>query len=242
MTTENQTPATETTATNAAPAATPPAAADTSPATATADTVAAPAKEDQLLFPSKKDDAPIKDEAKPADVKPEDKKDGEKPADEKPIEYTDFALPEEFQIPPELKEEFTTIARENKIPQESAQKFIDMHIKQVNKYQEKFEEIKQDWRKETEALPFMQGKERDASIGSINDAVRKFSGDPETFEGVKDALVMFGLGNNPHMTKFLHNVALATKEDNIGGGAGSGGGKMAVEDVLFGPQRFNQQK
>ncbi len=53
-----------------------------------------------------------------------------------PISYTDFTLPEGVTLQDEALDGFKTLASESGIPQEAAQKMLDMYVKDVKAIQE----------------------------------------------------------------------------------------------------------
>lgn len=117
---------------------------------------------------------------------------------------------------------FTDFAREHELSQEGAQKLVDLHAATISEaaaqQQEKWDEIKEDWRKETIADKTLHDEEgkADAAIAASRKAVEKIGGQP-----LMDALDLTGAGNHPAVVAAFHKISKALAEDQFIFGSGS---------------------
>nr|BDD45121.1 hypothetical protein 10 [bacterium] len=140
---------------------------------------------------------------------------GEKDGKAETVEYEEFTLPEGFEVDEAAMGKFKEFAQGKNLSQEDAQALVNMYTDLLQKEQDNLLNEIDGWKKEVEADQELGGNNLKATVKACNDVVRKFGG-----EELKDQLKQFGLGNNIHMVRFLHNIAKATKEDDIAGSTG----------------------
>jgi hypothetical protein len=133
-----------------------------------------------------------------------------KPGEEtKPIEYTDFKVPEGVQLDAEKVGEFKTIASQLGIPQEGAQKLMDLYaneIKQVAEApQRAWNDLQTKWRDEVKNDPVIGGANLDKNLATTKAGLKALLG----ADAVKffDALSMTGAGSNPDIVRGLMKAA-----------------------------------
>lgn len=193
-------------------------------------------------------DAKGKDAEKPAeaeaparDAKPEEKvaekpaekaAEAEKPGEEKPV--AEVAAPTEpivydFKLPEFIKSDdpaigaYTELLREQNVPAEVGQKFLDMHADALKSYDaaktqqqyDVFNQTKADWEKQAMADEEIGGsghltamgaiaRVRDLTVSSAAPGSAKYNADAAEFENF---LAVTGAGSHPAFLRMLHNQA-----------------------------------
>lgn len=158
-------------------------------------------------------------DTKPADQKATDEK-GEKgegdkkPEADKPIEYAAFTLPEGVQVDEKALGEFTAISQEAKVPQEVAQKYVDLYAGKLKAATEAiyqgWHDTQSKWVKEINEDPEVGGdKLKDAT----SNAARALDHPALKIPGLREALIFTGAGNHPAVLKFFARVGKAVSAD-----------------------------
>ena len=131
-----------------------------------------------------------------------------------PEAYTDFTLPEGMDMDVGTLDAFKGLAKELNIPQEAAQKLIDLQTtlvaKQADAYQQAVVAQGQKWAAEVKSDPELGGENYDKSVASAIKVIQSF-GDPALTELLNDS----GLGNHPALFKFCHRISAAISEDKF---------------------------
>ena len=151
------------------------------------------------------------------DTKVEDSNADKTKEEVKTVEYTDFKLPEGFEVDAEALTNFKGLAKEMGISQENAQKLVDMQASLMSKQNEAntkaWEKMQNDWRSSAMADKEYGGQTVKENIGVAKKALDKF-GSPE----LKQALEVTGMGNHPEFIRLLYRVGKTLKEDKMAGG------------------------
>jgi hypothetical protein len=175
--------------------------------------------------PTKPADA--KTEAKPAEVKPEEAKPAE-PVKPEPVEYK-YALPETIKLDDARKGELHAALDEFRAnPAEGAQRLLDMHAAQMQRFAETtlenqhkaFADTRKGWRTEVLADPEIGGaghqtamgaiaRARDAIVSSAKPGTAQHASDLKAFS---DFLTITGAGDHPAFLRLLHNAARYSDE------------------------------
>lgn len=149
-----------------------------------------------------------------------------------PVEYTDFAVPEGMEMDAEVLTSFKGIASELGIPQEAAQKLIDLQASMETKRSAAAEQAqaaqKQQWADQVKADPELGGANFNKTVETAVKAIEQH-GTPE----LRDLLSETGLGNHPLMVQFCHRIGKAMSEDNLVMG-GSQATKLSPEEIMYG--------
>lgn len=166
-----------------------------------------------------------------ADGKPE----GEKPAEEKPIEYTDFTLPDGMKPDETILGQFKEMAQSANLPQEQAQKLVDMASAIVKKSEEAtynlWKETNERWTNEVKSDSELGGQKFDNMRSTINKAIKQnFDGAGE--KKLREALTMTGAANNPEILRLLHRLSSKVTEGKFVPGQPPSGSKSAA-DILY---------
>ena len=203
-----------------APAGGAPAAA---PAPVAAPAAAAPAADGLTPPPSLLND--------PAPEVPTDPKPADAPAEpDKPIEYTEFKLPEGAEVNAEKLGEFTKIAQEAKLPQEVAQKMVDLYSSELKAIQEApmraWTEMQTKWQNEVRNDPEIGGANLDKNLAATKTGLKNLLG--EGADKLFEALNFTGAGNNPEIIRGLFKAAQShAPASPVSGRPASIGGKTA---------------
>lgn len=149
-----------------------------------------------------------------ADAAAAAKKDDEgKPAGA-PEAYTDFTLPEGVSMDADTLDAFKGLAKELNIPQEAAQKLVDLQTqlatKQVEELQAAVVAQSQKWAADVRNDPELGGENYEKSVASAVKVIQAF-GDPALTELLNES----GLGNHPALFKFCHRISAAISEDKF---------------------------
>lgn len=189
----------------------------------------------------------------PADPSTETKKDGEAdstdgqgqdkdkgdPEGEKPIEYADFQLPENMEMDKGMLDEFKTLAQGAKIPQEQAQKFVDMGTKIAQTtaenlqafWAESYAKKVESWHSARAADTEIGGTEeaQTAALSAAASVVRAVGG-----ESLLKALDETGAGNHPEVIRAFYRLRQVVGPDGalVLGNQGGSSPKTAAQ-VLY---------
>lgn len=148
-----------------------------------------------------------------------------------PVEYTDFAVPDGMEMDAEVLTNFKGIAKELGIPQEAAQKLIDLQASLETKRSAAAEQAqaaqKQQWADQVKADPELGGANFDKTVETAIKAVEKY-GTPE----LRDLLSETGMGNHPLMVKFCHAIGKALSEDGLVMGGTQSAREMSIVDAF----------
>lgn len=151
---------------------------------------------------------------KEADAAAAAKKDDEGKPTGAPEAYTDFTVPEGIEMDGDTLDAFKGLAKELNIPQEAAQKLVDLQTKlaakQVEDLQSAVVAQSQKWAAEVKNDPELGGENYDKSVASAIKVIQAF-GDPALTELLNDS----GLGNHPALFKFCHRISAAISEDKF---------------------------
>lgn len=156
--------------------------------------------------------------------------DGGKPAgsgDQAPGEYK-FTAPDGVTLDEARLGEFTTIAKELKLPQDSAQKLVDIAVRMQQSAAEAAVQQASDWAEEVKADKDLGGDKLAESTAVAMKAIEL--GPP----GLKDLLNNTGLGNHPLLFKWAHAVGKALSEDKPPMSEGAGGPSKSAAEILYG--------
>lgn len=163
-------------------------------------------------------------------TKPADE--GTKPA-EAPAEIVyEFKAPEGMALDKAQVDEFTSIAKELKLPADKAQAVVDLAIKAELQRAEAFEAQKAAWADEIANDKELGGDKLDQTLATAKKVYSLLPADEA--ESFKAMLNASGYGNHPSMVRLLHAVGKALSEDKfVPGGAAPSGAEQGVATRLF---------
>lgn len=183
-------------------------------------------------------------ESKPkGDEKPDgkDKPDegAEKPDDSG--EYTEFTVPEGFEMNKEMLDKFAPIAKNHQLSQEAAQQFIDLHAEAITAvtqnadfrqsvYEQEHQARMDKWANAVIDDKDVGGENSKEALANALTAVEKLKV-PGLMELVTDPEL--GFGNHVKAVKFFEGLGRHIKSHGFETG-GVGGGTKSAAEVLYG--------
>jgi hypothetical protein len=132
-------------------------------------------------------------------------------------ESYEFAMPEGVQLDKTAADEFTTIAKELKLDQATAQKVADVGAKMAQRQTEAHAKLVESWVEAVKSDKEIGGDNLAENLGVARKALETF-GDPE----LRDVLNSTGLGNHPGLIKMMHRIGKAISEDRFVTGTAKG--------------------
>ena len=159
--------------------------------------------------------------------------DPNKPTDaKKPVEakdYTDFALPEGVSYDKNIMGDFKTLAKTEKLSQETAQKFIDLVCKNNELGSKAYLEANKAKVDEITNDPELGGQNLEKNAFEIRRMIKDIGGEK--------AIALFNtptFGNEPALFRFLHKITqMLPKEDRAVKGTPATRTK-SPEDIMYG--------
>lgn len=159
------------------------------------------------------------------------------PAAVVPEKY-EFVLPDGVEMDSTALELFEPLARENKLDQATAQKFVDVFAKvrqaEANKSVEQFRKTVEEWREQAMSHPEIDAVNKPENLKLAQDAVTKFGGDD-----LRKALNDSGFGNHPAFVLFCMKIGKAASQDTFITG-GQTAAEVPAEQALF-PTMFKKE-
>lgn len=147
---------------------------------------------------------------------------GEGAANGAPETYADFTMPEGFTLPPEMGSELTAIAKELGLPQDKAQKLIDLGVKHAQGVQQSMQAsidaAATAWADAARTDPEIGGDNFGPNMALAKKAIATF-GSPALVE----LLNQTRLSVNPEFLRLLYRVGDAISEDTLVDGDGGSG-------------------
>ena len=162
--------------------------------------------------------------AAPEDAKaaPEGSKDakGDKDKVGAPEKY-EFKAPEGIKLDEAVLGEFTPLAKEMGLTQESAQKLVDLYAKIQTTNSEAtakaWADLQADWTSKTKTDKEFGGEKLMENVSIAKKAIEAF-GTP----GLSEALEATGVGNHPEIVRFFYRVGKAVGNDKLSFGKAGG--------------------
>ena len=140
-----------------------------------------------------------------------------KPTEPVVPESYELKMPEGIELDKTAADEFSTIAKELKLDQASAQKFADVGAKMAQRQVEKHAELVQSWVEQVKADKDIGGDKLQENLGIARKALETF-GTPE----LRDILNATGFGNNPEVIRAFYKMGKAIGEDGFVKGSAPG--------------------
>ena len=191
--------------------------------------------ENETLLSDEKKDEEKKDTADDSDgdTSTQDK-DGK--ADEStkdaPEEYEAFVIPEGQAVDEDKLSAFTEAAKDAKLSQENAQKFVDLYANAVkeagDEHVKAWADIQAKWVNDAKEDAEIGGDKFQETIVTAKAAIRTLGN-----EKLVEALEATGMGNHPEFIRFFAKVGRAIGEDGIHFGRGQTEDKKSTAEVLF---------
>lgn len=148
-------------------------------------------------------------------------------------EYTDFAVPDGMEMDAEVLTNFKGIAKELGIPQEAAQKLIDLQASLETKRSAAAEQAQaeqaQQWAAQIKADKELGGENYSKTVETAVKAIEQY-GSPE----LRSLLNETGIGNHPELVKFCHRIGKALSEDGLVMGGTQSTSRKSDAEVFYG--------
>ena len=116
-----------------------------------------------------------------------------------------------------------------------------MHFAELKTAQEtltsEWNQTQQTWRKEIETDPVLGGKNLEKTAAACAKVLDEYGG-----KGVREALDMSGMGNNPELVRWIFNVSKALTEGGplpAGGPPGKGNSSKTPGEIFYGADPQN---
>lgn len=121
-----------------------------------------------------------------------------------------FEMPEGIELDKSGVDEFTTIAKELKLPADAAKKLVDLEVKRVQAQQQAHSALVESWAEQVKAGKDLGGEKLQENLAVARKAIDAF-GSPE----LKELLNSTGLGNHPEVVKLAFKIGKAISEDGF---------------------------
>jgi len=163
-------------------------------------------------------------------------------AEPQPVTYEDFKLPEGASVDGETLDRARSLFSEARLPQEQAQKFIDLAVSREQAAAQKgvqaFVDLQNKWVSEIKADPEIGGDRLTASMASAARAIDRLG-----VPGLKEALNLTGAGNNPAIVKAFVRLGQMVSEDRFvpGRNAAPSAPRSPAETIYDGNPKQSQQ-
>lgn len=134
------------------------------------------------------------------------------PAQPQPATEPDykFEMPEGVELDESGVAEFTTIAKELKLPADAAKKLVALEVKRVQAQQQAHATLVESWAEQVKADKDLGGEKLQENLAVARKAIDEF-GSPE----LKELLNSTGLGNHPEVVKLAFKIGKAISEDGF---------------------------
>lgn len=160
-------------------------------------------------------------EAKPGEEKAEDEILVEAPKAE-PVVYEDFALPEGMKLGDEAMGKFKNILGNVRVPQDVAQKLVDLHVKayqqqmgtENQRQHDNFGNMRKGWRDQAMSDEQMGGAAWNTTLSAVARTRDKLV--PEANAKAFDEMLrVTGVGDHPEFVRLLHNASRLLDEPRV---------------------------
>jgi hypothetical protein len=149
-----------------------------------------------------------------------------------PIQYQDFTLPKGVEVDGDTLSAAKSLFAEQRLPQEQAQKLVDLYVARANAAAERnvaaWRDTQEKWAGEVKADPDIGGPRFPASVAAASRAIEW-----ARVPGLKEALDMTGAGNNPAIVKAFVRFGQALAEDRFAAGNGGVPDQRSIAERLY---------
>jgi hypothetical protein len=149
-----------------------------------------------------------------------------------PIQYQDFTLPKGVEVDGDTLSAAKSLFAEQRLPQEQAQKLVDLYVARANAAAERnvaaWRDTQEKWAGEVKADPDIGGPRFPASVAAASRAIEW-----ARVPGLKEALDMTGAGNNPAIVKAFVRFGQALAEDRFATGNSGVSDQRSIAERLY---------
>lgn len=139
-----------------------------------------------------------------------------------------FELPEGMMVDDKTTADFSALAKDAKLTQEQANKFVGFYANMVKAQEQAHAETQRGWVDAVKSDKDLGGDKLQATTTLCKSVMDKF-GSPE----LSDYLNGTGLGNHPALVRFVAKIGAAMSEDSFVKGGNAAGAAMPLEQTLF---------
>ncbi|EKU56667.1 hypothetical protein ACINWC323_2670 [Acinetobacter sp. WC-323] len=150
------------------------------------------------------------------------------PAADQPIQYTDFTLPEGFELDGDDSKALLELGQQFKMPQEAVQKLVDLGVQMQQRQVAQQQQMVRSWIDATRADAEYGGEKLQQSLLTAQKAFTLPRGDK-----ISKLLGSSGLGNHPDVIGFMTEVGKLLQPDNIVHGQGANTGNVSPASVWY---------
>ena len=186
------------------------------------------------------------DPNKPSDSKNDPDKPGDtdkpdEPSKDVPEEYEKFSLPEGFEYDEGKAKEFGALARELGLPQDKAQRLVDMYVGNLQQgLSAQIEAVaarNKGWQEAARNDKEFGGVDFERNLAVANEGLRRL-GTPELISYLEES----GLGNHPEVVRLCWKVGKLAGEDHQPDGGTPAGGRGAMSEAELAKKLFASEK
>lgn len=138
------------------------------------------------------------------------------PVEDQPIQYTDFTMPEGFELNGDDSKILQELGQQFKMPQEAVQKLVDLGVQMQQRQIQEQQKAISSWVDAAKADAEYGGDKLQQSLLTAQKAFTLPRGDK-----ISKILLNSGLGNHPDVIGFMTEVGKLLQPDNIVTGKGS---------------------
>lgn len=151
-------------------------------------------------------------------------------AQPKAPEAYEFKAPEGVTLDEAATEEFSKVAKELDLPQDAAQKLVDLYASRMQAQAQAHKAVVDGWRQQVETDKELGGDRLKESVATAMKTMDKFAS-PE----LKALLTQTGMGNHPELFKFAYRIGKALSEDRfvVGNESGASNAPVDIAKALY---------
>ena len=153
---------------------------------------------------------------------------GKDPTVEQPIAYTDFTMPEGFELNGDDSKVLQELGQQFKMPQEAVQKLVDLGVQMQQRQVQEQQKAIASWVDAAKADPEYGGDKLEANLLTAQRAFSLPRGDK-----ISKILYMSGLGNHPDVVGFMTEVGKLLEPDSMTTGKGSNTSSASPASVWY---------
>lgn len=154
-------------------------------------------------------------------------------ADGAPEAYADFVVPEGVALDTDTVGEFSTLAKDLNLPQEQAQKVVDIGVQMAQRWAEQSQaeltELQAGWRRDTEADPEIGGDALPQNLAVAKKALDAFAS-----PAFRAELEATKLGDHPEFIRMCVKFGKAMSEDTLVTPSGTAKVERSLAERLYG--------
>jgi hypothetical protein len=145
-------------------------------------------------------------------------------------EVYEFKAPEGVTLDEKATAEFSAVAKELDLPQDAAQKLVDLYASRMQAQAEAHRATVESWRASVETDKELGGDNLKESVAVAMKTIDTF-GSPE----LKALLTQTGLGNHPELFKFAHRIGKSISQDRfvVGNETGAQQAGRSIANALY---------